>query len=726
MSLESNKNPKQDVPKNCDPVWREWVIERARRSGYISLGNLVGLLAADEQYIPHLQNRYMIKHAENLGERFRFWELWISSHAPGGSVKPWYPDDRTSPQEFPPIFQFNENTKEYEALGKWEKVGAVEKGQAFVKCDDSLKGYFLGYGWSLLSEIFVDPLERKQLESESCEEIAKKALQPPYELHRAAEGAGAVKEQRESKEPIRTVSKSVDTISGKKVSEKYKRSLLRIREAIRDGILHPTTQRGERIYDINQPLCQFEEGSIRAGSKILCDLLEEPRWKRAVAELIAARRLGSRPCPTAIQNECEALPSEHPAGWYGIDLSTTPEEFNDQPAVFDGILKIIAELYFSEKEARAWVTRDRPNSESTGASILGSWVSGTDRHYPSFEEKLERAFHWYEGEVNALTDQEEDRKLRYGNSTRVRLALKNGYLSLGDLAHILAEEISEELLNRQWKEIRSIGGDLFAKLPLPLGISHNRSLIWGCILEKAGQGTVWDGSILPLYRKTAGSAGLVAFDFNSEIDSALLKLADVKEYFNRHYLPLPESLFPDENREELEETRKHQPSEPAGEVQDQPGAENIQNSQREANTDLSYPPEILSLMRKACQEIEDLWGGVQSIKKTLLQEGTLLDLYREAALIFIEKNAAGFKILKRKHLEESSAFYPFSDNPELRHLKRNIVGKLYQQLICEAFPRVLPEPGGKQGYSFKDLYEFHKEELKRISPTSPQLLPNPV
>lgn len=148
--------------------------------------------------------------------------------------------------------------------------------------------------------------------------------------------------------------------------------------------------------------------------------------------------------------------------------------------------------------------------------------------------------------------------------------------------------------------------------------------------------------------------------------------------------------------------------------------------QQNIDANLLYPAEVLSLMHSACPEIEKLWKGLQSIKRKLIKEGSLYDLYQKAALTFHDNNSGIFEIVKKEHLEDSAVFFPKSDNPEERHLKRTIVGKLYQEVISRAFPKELPEPDGKQDYSIKKLYTFHKAELKKISPTSPQLLPNPV
>ncbi|PKN64111.1 MAG: hypothetical protein CVU57_16180 [Deltaproteobacteria bacterium HGW-Deltaproteobacteria-15] len=327
-----------------------------------------------------------------------------------------------------------------------------------------------------------------------------------------------------------------DTITGRRAHEDYDVSYPQIREAIRDGKLHATKNGMEVIDILGNPSTPEER-------------LEAER-KHAIYQIAKARGQSGDP--------------RVPHGKYGINLSTPVAEL--LPDEWNEIEKEIASVDLSMEEVRKWVARDRPISKSTGASNLG-WGSGPETSYPSFEERLEKAFHWYEGELNAQPDQEEERKLRYENSNRVRLALKNEYLSLGDLAYILAEEISEELLSRRWKEIRFLGGDLFAKLPLPLGIAHNRFLIWGCILEKACQGIVQDGSRLPLYKKANGSDELVKCVYEEMRDTSLVKLADVEEYFTSHNLPRPESLFPDENRKELEETRKHHPSAlPAGEI----------------------------------------------------------------------------------------------------------------------------------------------------------------
>ncbi|PKN63247.1 MAG: hypothetical protein CVU57_20290 [Deltaproteobacteria bacterium HGW-Deltaproteobacteria-15] len=201
--------------------------------------------------------------------------------------------------------------------------------------------------------------------------------------------------------------------------------------------------------------------------------------------------------------------------------------------------------------------------------VLRCWLSGPKRHCPTYEEAIRRHKDWLKcggGKVSDdLVQLQEGRGISHDP---IETALDKGYLPLKDLAYILADEVHEEDFKRRWREVRSLMGNLFAKPPLPLDSFTYRFLIWGCILEKACQG-VQDDNILPLYKKSKGSAELVSFGFNSQIDSALLKLADVKEYFRNHNLPLPESLFPKEKREEVgvREKSEEQPQ-PAGEAEE--------------------------------------------------------------------------------------------------------------------------------------------------------------
>jgi hypothetical protein len=183
-----------------------------------------------------------------------------------------------------------------------------------------------------------------------------------------------------------------------------------------------------------------------------------------------------------------------------------------------------------------------------------------ERPYPSYEEQIRRYKCWLEECGGAIESDEPDqlRQLRQNRKIShdpIETALNKGYLPLKDLAYILAEKVSKENLERHWREIRTLGGNLFAAPPLPLEVTLYKFLIWGCLLEKASQTTGQDSSRLPVYKVTEDPVELTSFDFNPQIDSALLKLTDVKEYFNRRNLPLVESLFPDEKGQGQEDVR---------------------------------------------------------------------------------------------------------------------------------------------------------------------------
>lgn len=136
----------------------------------------------------------------------------------------------------------------------------------------------------------------------------------------------------------------------------------------------------------------------------------------------------------------------------------------------------------------------------------------------------------------------------------------------------------------------------------------------------------------------------------------------------------------------------------------------------EERANLPYPPEVLSLIRDAGPEIEMIWNGLKSIKQALLPDNyeDVGDWYKDAALRYFDSVPDGtFKTIKKEHLEEDSLYFygdPEKQTVDIR--KRDFIGKLYQILISESFPKLLPEPSKViEQYGIKKLYEFHKSQI---------------
>lgn len=182
-------------------------------------------------------------------------------------------------------------------------------------------------------------------------------------------------------------------------------------------------------------------------------------------------------------------------------------------------------------------------------------VSGTKKACPSYEEIRMRNRYCDILEKKEEIEKEPDPKRRaelrdeiiqLENVDRIEMAFESGYVSLKDLSYILAdEEQSKVELMRHWKEILS------QVSPCPTSNSvHERFIAWSIMLERTRQRTAQGDSPLPLYEKKGEgeSAKYVECDYNSMRDASLVKLTDIEEYSHSHNLPLPESLFPNQNR----------------------------------------------------------------------------------------------------------------------------------------------------------------------------------
>ncbi len=119
-----------------------------------------------------------------------------------------------------------------------------------------------------------------------------------------------------------------------------------------------------------------------------------------------------------------------------------------------------------------------------------------------------------------------------------------------------------------------------------------------------------------------------------------------------------------------------------------------------------YPSEVIDLINNAKSEMEMLYTGMKSNVGDISPDDTYEDKLEDAALECFKKHE--FKVIKLEYVKELSLYYRNikDEVPDYSHHKRDFIGKLCQIIICDHFPKILPEHSNPpQHYGAKSLYE---------------------